>query len=127
MRITHLALWVNDLEKSKAFYEKHFLAQAGAKYENKTKGFTSYFLSFPGNEVRLEIMNKTSITLKDNEEKLGWAHLAISVGSEDAVRDLTEQMRSDQVSVVGEPRWTGDGYYESVVKDPEGNLVEITI
>jgi lactoylglutathione lyase len=27
--------------------------------------------------------------------------------------------------VQGEPRRTGDGYYESVVLDPDGNVVEI--
>jgi lactoylglutathione lyase len=31
------------------------------------------------------------------------------------------------IQVIGEPRTTGDGYYESVVLDPEGNRVEITI
>ncbi|MDF1511602.1 glyoxalase/bleomycin resistance/extradiol dioxygenase family protein, partial [Robertmurraya sp. DFI.2.37] len=25
------------------------------------------------------------------------------------------------------PRVTGDGYYESVVEDPEGNLIELTV
>lgn len=127
MKIAHLALWVSDLEKSKEFYEKYFSAQTGDKYENKTKGFTSYFLTFPGNEVRLELMNKVSVIEKDTQEKLGWAHLAMSVGSEEAVNVLTEKLRADHVEVIGEPRWTGDGYYESVVKDTEGNFVEITI
>jgi lactoylglutathione lyase len=27
--------------------------------------------------------------------------------------------------VVGAPRKTGDGYYESVVLDPDGNVVQI--
>ncbi|WP_027108191.1 VOC family protein [Lacticigenium naphthae] len=127
MKIAHLALWVTDIEKSKEFYEKYFAARSGDRYENKTKGFTSYFLSFPESEVRLEIMNKVSITEKNTQEKLGWAHLAMSVGSEETVNSLTEKLRADQVEIVGEPRWTGDGYYESVVKDTEGNLVEITI
>ena len=26
-----------------------------------------------------------------------------------------------------EPHWAGDGYFESVVSDPGGNLIEITI
>ena len=43
------------------------------------------------------------------------------------VRDLTERLRQDGYAVLGEPRTTGDGYYESVVADPEGNRVEITI
>jgi len=33
----------------------------------------------------------------------------------------------DGYRVVDEPRRTGDGYYESVVLDPDGNRVEIAI
>lgn len=28
--------------------------------------------------------------------------------------------------LLGGPRTTGDGYYEAVVQDPEGNLIELT-
>lgn len=30
------------------------------------------------------------------------------------------------LALFGEPRTTGDGYYESVVLDPEGNYLEIS-
>ena len=56
----------------------------------------------------------------------GLAHISISVGSKAKVDELTESIRKDGFTVEGEPRTTGDGYYESVVLDPEGNLVEIT-
>jgi hypothetical protein len=42
------------------------------------------------------------------------------------VDELTERLRADNYKIVDEPRTTGDGYYESVIADPEGNLVEIT-
>jgi lactoylglutathione lyase len=35
-------------------------------------------------------------------------------------------MEAAGVPVVSSPRLTGDGYYEAVVTDTEGNLVEIT-
>lgn len=38
-----------------------------------------------------------------------------------------ERLRTDGYHVIGEPRTTGDGYYESVVLDADGNRVEITI
>ena len=57
---------------------------------------------------------------------VGYAHLAVSVGSREAVTSLTERMRADGVTVVSGPRETGDGYFEAVVTDPEGNEVEIT-
>jgi len=56
----------------------------------------------------------------------GLIHFAISTGSKQTVDHLTEQLRADGYEIVGEPRTTGDGYYESVVLDPEGNRIEIT-
>ena len=38
---------------------------------------------------------------------------------------MIEQFRSDGYKIVGEPRITGDGYYEGAVLDPEGNIVEM--
>ncbi|WP_405339713.1 VOC family protein [Fibrobacter sp.] len=60
-------------------------------------------------------------------EHLGIAHISFSVGSKEKVDLLTKEMSEDGVSIVGEPRTTGDGYYESVVLDPEGNRIEITV
>ena len=60
-------------------------------------------------------------------QHLGFTHLSFSVSSKEEVDRLTQQMSSDGVSIVGQPRTTGDGYYESVVLDPEGNRIEITI
>ena len=59
-------------------------------------------------------------------ERMGLTHLAISLGSEAAVDELTKRLRSAGVTVLDGPRRTGDGYYESVVLDPEGNRIEIT-
>ncbi len=129
MKIEHIAIWTKDIEKSKAFYVKYFGASSNEKYTNKKKGFSSYFLSFDEG-CRLEIMNiSNTLHLENNtnESFLGIAHFAISVGSKEKVDDLTHTIRVAGFSVVGEPRWTGDGYYESVVLDPDGNKVEITI
>ena len=60
-------------------------------------------------------------------ENIGLIHFAISVGSKKEVDELKEALRDDGYRVVGEPRTTGDGYYESVVLDPDGNRIEITI
>jgi len=127
MRIEHLALWVNDLEKIRAFYAKYFGTVSGEKYHNPKKGFSSYFLKFRESGTRLEIMNRMDITTAAADRSLnkGYTHLAISVGGKDAVDYLTEQLRSDGYIVESEPRTTGDGYYESVVLDPEGNPIEI--
>ncbi|APQ17228.1 VOC family protein [Maribacter hydrothermalis] len=127
MRIEHIAIWVSDLEKMRAFYETYFNAVAGEKYHNPSKEFTSYFLSFTEG-ARLELMHKPSIQLAtDKEIYTGIIHFAMSVGTKDKVNTLTEKLRADNYTIAGEPRTTGDGYYESVILDPEGNQIEITI
>ena len=60
-------------------------------------------------------------------QHLGYAHLSFSVGSKEEVDRLTQKMSDDGIQIVGQPRTTGDGYYESVVLDPEGNRVEVTV
>ncbi len=129
MKIDHLAIWVSNLNVVRDFYTKYFQASAGDLYNNPEKQFRSYFLSFPNSNTRLEIMEAPNVIdkigIRGFEE--GMAHFAISVGSREMVDQLTEQLRSDQHSIVDEPRVTGDGYYESVVLDPEGNRLEITV
>jgi lactoylglutathione lyase len=127
--IEHAALWTPDLERARTFYEQYFGGTAGPRYENPTKQFTSYFLHFDAG-ARLELMHRPDILdagVGSDREALGYAHLAFSVGSEQAVDRLTERLRQDGYAVAGEPRRTGDGYYESVILDPDGNRIEITV
>lgn len=129
MKIEHIAIWVKDLERVKTFYETYFQAKSNAKYHNHVKQFQSYFLSFHDG-CRLEIMNSPNVleTEKRYEaQSMGIIHLAFSVGSKEDVDRLTERLRNDGYQIVGEPRTTGDGYYESVILDPENNIIEITI
>ncbi len=128
MRIEHLAIWTRDLEAMKHFYTKYFNMQCSEKYHNPKKGFTSYFLSFEESSCRLELMHNkdVSVAICDKSSTLGLAHFSISVGGKQKVDELTERLRKDGYQIVGEPRTTGDGYYESVVSDCEGNCVEIT-
>lgn len=125
MKIEHVAIWVKDLEAMKSFYESYFNGQSNEKYHNKEKQFESYFLTFNG-EARLEIMRKSGIDKEDWDNRIGWAHIAFSLGSKESVNQLTERLQTDGYRLVNGPRTTGDGYYESVFEDPEGNLIEIT-
>ncbi len=127
-RIEHVAIWVDDLEKMQAFYVKYFNAERNQKYTNPKKQFESYFISLGGGGARFELMRKPGIAPNNslNNQTIGLAHIAITVGDEAAVNALTERLRADGYSIAGEPRHTGDGYYESVVLDPEGNYLELT-
>lgn len=128
MKIEHVAFWVNDLERMKEFYEEYFHGKSNEKYHNPSKNFTSYFLKFESGS-RLELMHKKEIVVNTNDflnQKIGIIHLAFSAGSKAKVNELTEKLRTNGYHIVGEPRVTGDGYYESVVLDPENNIIEIT-
>ncbi len=128
MAIEHVALWAKDIEALKAFYEKYFAARSNDKYSNSSKGYSSYFLSFESG-ARLELMQRDSVPETRNDpykQFTGFIHLAFSVGSEEEVDSVTERLSKDGFEVLDKPRRTGDGYYESVVLDPEKNRIEIT-
>ena len=127
MKIEHVALYVNDIEKTKNFFIKYFEAKANSGYNNKSTGFKSYFLTFEDG-ARLEIMNKPSMNdMEKDATRTGYIHIAFSVGSKEKVDRLTEKMKADGFEVISGPRTTGDGYYESCIIGIEGNQIEITI
>ncbi|MDE6387252.1 MAG: VOC family protein [Lachnospiraceae bacterium] len=127
MRIEHIAMYVNELEAVRDFFIKYFNASANDGYHNQTTGFRSYFMTFDDG-ARLEIMNKPD--MNDDQKALyrtGYTHLAFSVGSREAVDELTDRLNEDGFQVTSGPRTTGDGYYESCIVGIEGNLIEITL
>jgi lactoylglutathione lyase len=129
MKIEHIAIWSEDIEILRKFYMKYFNATSNKKYTNDVKGFSSYFLSFDsGARIELMTSNRIEYPKKKNDQiSTGIAHLAFSVGSEAKVNTLTSLLKTDGFKIKDGPRITGDGYYESVVIDPEGNCIEITI
>ena len=127
MKIEHIAMYVNDLEKTKDFFTTYFNAVANSEYHNAKTGFRSYFLRFTDGS-RLEIMTKPDLTDSgDFLNRFGYAHIAFSVGNKDAVDALTLRLKQDGYPVISGPRTTGDGYYESCILAIEGNLIEITV
>lgn len=128
VKLEHAAIWTTQLEALRQFYETYFQARAGEKYSNPRKGFESYFLTFEEG-ARLEIMTMASIESRPvlpPAQAIGYAHLAFAVGSKESVDALTGRLHADGFRILDGPRRTGDGYYESVILDPDGNRVEIT-
>lgn len=124
MKIEHIAIWVDDLEKMKNFYQTYFQVTSNQMYHNQKTGFRSYFLEFEEGS-RIELTNKKHLSPRI-ADSLGYTHLAIAVGSKSDVDAMTERFVTDGFPLLSGPRTTGDGYYESVIQDPEGNLIELT-
>lgn len=127
MKIEHAAVYVRDLEGTRAFFQTYFGAVSGPLYQNPTTGFSSYFLTFEEGS-RLELMTLPRLEMGEGAGlRTGYAHLALSVGSREAVDQLTGRLRQAGYPVLSGPRTTGDGYYESCIAGAEGLRIEITI
>ena len=123
-KISHIALWCNNLEESRHFYERYFEAVLLSRYRNSGTGFCAYGLGFEEGDTQLALMYRADMAQLESSLRQG--HFAISVGSRQTVDSLTLKLKTEGVIIRGMPRITGDGMYESVVIDPAGNIVEIT-
>ena len=127
MKIEHVALYVHDLEGARTFFMKYLGAKSNDGYHNPRTDFRSYFLSFDGG-ARLELMNKPGMTdVPKALARTGYAHIAFSIGSKEKVDALTAELKAAGYEVIGVPRTTGDGYYESCILAIEQNQIEITV
>lgn len=125
MKIAHMALWTQDLEQQAHFWVSFFDGKINEKYFSRTNhGFESYFVKI-GEDIAIELMTKPGLVgQQPDNNRCGWVHLAISVGSSENVDAMAKRAKEQGILVSG-PRTTGDGYYEAVIHDPDGNLIEI--
>jgi lactoylglutathione lyase len=125
MKINHIALYTNELERMKDFYITYFHAVPNQRYHNPNTGLQTYFLSFE-DQTRLEIMTRPNLKdLISTPMQTGYIHLAFSAGSKEMVDQLTDTLEKAGYTILSKPRTTGDGYYESCVLDPDENQIEI--
>lgn len=127
MHIAHVAFWTVDLERAATFYRDEFGAHVGPEYHSaRRQGFVSRFLQFKSGPS-IELMQLPGLEARaERTSTVGWAHIAIALGSEAAVKEMANRMEKAG-TLVSPPRWTGDGYFEAVITDPDGNEIEITV
>ena len=125
MKIAHIDLWTRQLDQQARFWVAFFDGEINEKYCSQTNpGFESFFVRI-GDDIAIELMTKPGLTaLTADNNHTGWVHLAITVGGTENVDRLAKRA-AEQDILVSAPRTTGDGYYEAVIKDPDGNLIEI--
>ncbi|MDU5714711.1 MAG: VOC family protein [Citrobacter freundii] len=135
MKIAHMALRTQNLEQQARFWVSFFDGKINEKYCSKTNpGFESYFVKI-GEDIAIELMTKPGLVgQQPDNNRCGWVHLAISVGGNENLAisvggnenvDAVAMQAQEQGILVSGPRTTGDGYYEAVIRDPDGNLIEI--
>lgn len=129
MTLDHIAIWTDNIERLRDFYIRYFSGKSGGKYLNEKKQFQSYFVTFDTG-ARLEIMTVPDLLSGKKEEGnkplAGIAHFAFAVSSMAEVDEKARVLEADGFKILDGPRITGDGCYEFVVSDPDGNSIEIT-
>jgi len=128
MKIDHVAIWTDGLERLKDYYVRYFNGKVNKKYLNKETHFESYFISFDSG-TRLELMQKPGIppNLNDPVEKQyrGIIHLSFGVETMDQVDEKMNELLKDGYRILRGPRKTGDGYWEIETLDPDNNRIEV--
>ena len=68
----------------RAFYVTSFGGQSGSQYHNPRTGLRSYFIAL-GEGCRIELMERPGVAVRPEGSITGYAHLALSLGSREAV------------------------------------------
>ena len=99
MKIDHIAMYVNDLEKAKNFFVRYFEGVAGPLYKNPVTRFQSYMISFEDG-TRLELMKAAHMTDDPKPlDRTGYAHICFSVATKDEVDAKCKLLKADGFQV----------------------------
>jgi lactoylglutathione lyase len=123
-QIEHIALATKDLESMCDFY-RHLGAVASGPSTDPATGLRSCVLDFCG--VRLELFEAPRQGVGEGPSP-ALLHLGFALGSADAVDELSGVIAAAGHRVLEPPHRTSElGRYESVVLDPDGSRVKLTV
>lgn len=122
MKLQHIAFWTNDIGRAIRFYQQHF--QGKVLFSHTDGDFSCTFISIC-NSVRLELMHKPGLPEEQLGDRVGYSHLSLDVGSRTEVNRLTDYFLTQGVPLEKCKVQYDDGYYESSVFDPDGNIIEL--
>jgi lactoylglutathione lyase len=127
IQIDHIALATDDLACLHGFY-RSLGAVASPTSTDRDTGALSCVMDFCG--VRLVLFERPSSGEAEigNEQAPALLHLGLALGSADAVDELTAVIAAAGHRVVEPPGRNGEaGRYESVVLDPDGNRLKLSV
>jgi lactoylglutathione lyase len=126
-QIEQIALATNDLGCLCDFY-RLLGAVASPPSTDPDTGIRSCLLDFYGVCLELLELPGRRETTAGNEQLPGLSHIGFALGSADAVDELSRVVAAAGYRVLEPPhRAGGSGRYESVVVDPDGNGVKLTV
>jgi len=125
-QIDHIALVTGDLDRLCAFYGL-LGAAASAPSGASGPGARSCVLDFCG--IRLEVFERRGFRghASGVGPSPGLLHLGFALGSADAVDELSRVLAAGGHRVLEQPHRDDLGSYESVVLDPDGNRLKLTV
>lgn len=126
-QIDHIALATDDLECLRDFY-RSLGAVASRTSTDPDTGVRSCAMDFCG--VRLELFERPSScgSATGSGQAPVLLHVGFALGSADAVDDVTGVIAAAGHRVLEPPQRAGEpGSYESVVLDPDGNRLKLTV
>jgi len=125
-QIEHIALVTGDLDGLCDFYRLLGAVASPPSGASET-GRRSCTLDFCG--IRLEVFERRSSDgdVEGGGPSPGLLHLGFALGSADAVDELTGVLAAGGHRVLEPPRRGELGRYESVVLDPDGNRLKLTV
>jgi lactoylglutathione lyase len=126
-QIDRIALVTNDLESLCGFYSR-LGGIASPLSTDSGDDLRACALDFCG--IRLEVFERTNARAEAVEEKVPprLLHLGFALASADAVDELSRALEAEGHRVIEPPHRSGDsGRYESVVLDPDGNRLRLSV
>lgn len=122
MKLHHISFWTKDINTLVEFYKKHFNGEV--LFSHQAGDFKCTFIKIYSS-FNLEIMTCSDPADSKLDEKVGYSHLSIEVESKKEVDEITDYFLSQKVSLEKIKEQYDDGFYESSVADPDGNIIEI--
>jgi lactoylglutathione lyase len=125
-RIERLALQTGQPERLRDFYADRLGALVSPLYQDPHSGRRAIFLDFCG--VGLELIEPPAdLDSAPHRNGAGWVQIAFALGSADAVDRLTAGLAAAGHPIVEPPHRSWEGSYQSVLLDPDGNRIELTV
>jgi catechol 2,3-dioxygenase-like lactoylglutathione lyase family enzyme len=122
MKLHHISFWTRDIDTLVEFYEKHF--DGKVLFRHQAGDFKCVFIEICSS-ITIELMTHSNLSINGIHESVGFAHFSIEVGSQEEVNRLTDYFIANRVPLQKAKELYDDGFYESAVLDPDGNIIEI--